>query len=245
MNDPRIADVIDDILKTNDGRKSDVARGLLFNDQVPFVEEVINTTQGPTHDSYQVKVEAVYDIERPGNNFKGPVTNHKLLFHGTPKENVYYMLRDGFKKAILSEKSPFGKGYYFTTCASKALNFTNSKAKDAPEQADEGEISPPEGVQYLFLTEVALGKSKDMTKPERTVSKFMQDATSVYGKGIHRPTEKFEYPGDVPIEVGMELRKDEATSSSFQYDEYVVFNAEQCRHKYLVKVTVVPKNIAL
>uniref|UniRef100_A0A1I7RXP0 DUF3768 domain-containing protein n=1 Tax=Bursaphelenchus xylophilus TaxID=6326 RepID=A0A1I7RXP0_BURXY len=74
MNDPRIAEVLDDILKTNDGRKSDVARGLLFNDQVPFVEEYVNTTHGPTHTGYSIKVEAVYDIERPGA-FKGPVTN--------------------------------------------------------------------------------------------------------------------------------------------------------------------------
>lgn len=35
-----------------------------------------------------------------------------------------------------------------------------------------------------------------------------------------------------------EIKQDPATQSAFQYDEYVVFKPEQCRHKYLVKVRV-------
>uniref|UniRef100_A0A1I7SNF5 Poly [ADP-ribose] polymerase n=1 Tax=Bursaphelenchus xylophilus TaxID=6326 RepID=A0A1I7SNF5_BURXY len=104
--------------------------------------------------------------------------------------NILFFFKFNLSFYFCQEKAAFGKGIYFTNCASKAANLTNPKAKDAPEQADQGEISAPEGTQYLILAEVALGKQKEVTKPEKSISKFMQDATSVYGKGIHRPTEK-------------------------------------------------------
>lgn len=99
-SDPRVAKVLDE-LGANDKHRHTVSVSLLPVDE-PFIQQYIDNTTSPEH-TFKLKVDSVFKITRSGDvEFKRLLPNHKLLFHGTTPENVYPILRDGFRSALSS-----------------------------------------------------------------------------------------------------------------------------------------------
>ncbi|KAI6185740.1 Poly [ADP-ribose] polymerase [Aphelenchoides besseyi] len=223
--DPRIKALLDD-LEANDTHRNAVARSLLPVDD-PMITMYVNNTQGKTHD-FKLRVVEAFEIERPGDReFKNGLANHKLLWHGTQPEHSEAML---------------GAGIYFTNCATKAANYSSSNPNKYQGGADEG--TTPPGFRhygYLFLSEVALGRINEYTDANKQAKRDLRDGNSSYIRGTHRPAGEYTIqnvspPIKVPAAPLVEYNKEKLL-----YDEYVVYYSNQIRHKYLVKVEILPK----
>ncbi|KAI6230010.1 hypothetical protein M3Y99_01109400 [Aphelenchoides fujianensis] len=79
------------------------------------------------------------------------------------------------------------------------------------------------------------------TKANPSAKRDLKEGNSSFGRGTHRPAGEYTIQNVTPpIKVpAAELMKTEETE--FAFDEYAVYAANQIKHKYLVKVEIVPK----
>ncbi|KAI6218662.1 Poly [ADP-ribose] polymerase [Aphelenchoides fujianensis] len=193
------------------------------------------------HD-YRLQIMQTYQIDSPRDeNFDKNIGNHYLLWHGTTKNNVYAILKDGFRWAFASENAMYENGIYFSNCVTKAAGYISESPFKFAGGADDGSVRPNVRTGYLFLSEVALGKMYEYMDGEHDAKLLLNGADSSYGKGSNRPSSwrsvqesgsAFKVPV-APLKFVQKLR--------LHYDEYVVYRATQIRHKFLVKVAVLPK----
>lgn len=160
-----------------------------------------------------------------------------LLWHGSPTTNFYSILKKGL--LIAPPQAPvsgymFGKGIYFADMASKSGNY----------------CSPAPGKPgLLLLCEVALGESNELCHSNYHADKLLAEKHSTKGIGKTYPNEKgyFElfvavYSSRIKIfrEDGTVVPCGEPTqstaNSSLLYNEYIVYNVDQVRIRYLVEV---------
>ncbi|KAI6190393.1 Poly [ADP-ribose] polymerase [Aphelenchoides bicaudatus] len=238
LSDPRVAKVLDE-LGAKDNHRPTVATSLLPVEE-PFIQQYIDNTTSPEH-KYKLQVESVFKITRSGDReFKHLLPNHKLLFHGTTPEAVYPILRDGFRSALSLDTGMFGKGIYFTDCATKAANYTSKDSNKLLGAGDSGDATPGfEKTGYLFLAEVALGRINEYTKADPSAKALLNGADSVYCKGSYQPDGEYvmrETEPKVIIPMG-ELKL--VGDLALKHNEWVVYTSTQIRHMYLVKVQIV------
>lgn len=82
----------------------------------------------------------------------------------------------------------FGKGIYFTDCATKAANYTSKEGNTFFGAGDTGDAKPGfDQTGYLFLSEIALGRVNEYTKAEPNAKAMLNGADSVFGRGSYRP----------------------------------------------------------
>lgn len=116
----------------------------------------------------------------------------------------------------------FGKGVYFADMVSKSANycFTNK--------------NNPTGL--MLLCEVALGNMYELKNSEY-ITKLPAGKHSTIGLGRTRPdpSEYYvdEHGVEMPIGKGIDSGHD---TSSLLYNEFIVYNTEQIRMKYLFKM---------
>jgi poly [ADP-ribose] polymerase 1 len=116
----------------------------------------------------------------------------------------------------------FGKGVYFADMISKSANYCRT-SKDSP-------------IGVMLLCEVALGKmyeiyhAKYMDKPPKGL-----DSTKGVGKFRPNPKENFVTESGLIVPLGTEENV-KITSSSLQYNEFIVYDEHQINIKYMLKV---------
>jgi ankyrin repeat protein/predicted DNA-binding WGR domain protein len=178
-----------------------------------------------SHDYGHPESVKIFGLERKGEterfakHLKTP--NRKLLWHGSRTMNFLGILNKGLK--IAPPEAPttgqlFGKGIYFADTFRKAHSYTEGQTR------------------ILLLCEVALGKSWELTVPQ-TVTSLPEGHLSVKGVGISTPNPKKDVyiPNGMILPLG-ELTQRDNTSKliSLQYDEYVVYNEDQVKVRYMV-----------
>ena len=167
----------------------------------------------------------IFALERKGENERFQkhlkTKNRKLLWHGSRTMNFIGILNKGLK--IAPPEAPptghmFGKGIYFSDSFSKSYNYT-----DTP-------------LHLIILCEVALGKSLEL-KQATYINNLQEGYQSVLGLGINTPDPN----KDVVIPNGMILplgkiiqRNNESNELSLGSNEYVVYNEDQVKIRYLV-----------
>ena len=192
----------------------------------------LKQTHAATHSTYTIELEQAFEVEREGEAaaFAQQMANRQLLWHGSRLTNWCGILSTGLR--IAPPEAPvtgymFGKGVYFANMSSKSANYCFASS------------SSPTGV--MLLCDVALGKQYERLSSEYDADKSCKKAKadSTWGKGKTAP-DKAGYatlPGEpqvtLPMGAGMPSG---VKDSSLLYDEFIVYNTNQIRQKYVLQV---------
>ncbi|CAF3938965.1 unnamed protein product [Rotaria sp. Silwood2] len=195
------------------------------------IEQYMINTHASTHNTYTLKLKELFKVIREGEDDRLQkwlkLQNHQLLWHGSRTTNFAGILSQGLR--IAPPEAPktgymFGKGVYFADMASKSANYCFVKRET------------PEGL--MLLCEVALGKMYECYKSTDLSADKLPTATqSVKGCGQTVPDPKEHYYTDdgvlIPMGRGVNAK---IPQSSLLYNEYIVYNTEQIKVKYLLRI---------
>jgi len=171
----------------------------------------------------EIKVNRVYRLQRKGEADRfikwNSVPNHLLLWHGSGIYNFLGILSEGLRVAPPSAPTSgylYGKGIYFADMLAKSLPYCRNSG-------------------LLLLSEVALGKVHQVTKPTYFEGP-PEDCNSVMALGNSGPdfSDSVVLPNGVRIPLNVPVVLNE--HSKIQYNEYIVYNPSQVRMRYLVQV---------
>ncbi|XP_012936925.2 protein mono-ADP-ribosyltransferase PARP4, partial [Aplysia californica] len=159
-----------------------------------------------------VSVANVFEIWRQEEdmNFRHDLDPKQLLFHCSKVENFVGILSRGLllPKVVVddyggtrTDAGMLGSGIYFASAASTSMKYSMA--------------SKTKGSRLLLVSEVALGRVKDYTSHDTTLTGPPEGYDSTHG-----------------------VSKVKDSSSAFEDDEYVVYNVAQQRLRYLVEFTL-------
>jgi poly [ADP-ribose] polymerase len=167
--------------------------------------------------------------EGEGQRFKAhdKLTNRKLLWHGTSVAVVVAILKSGLR-IMPHSGGRVGKGIYFASENGKSSGYVGVSQ-------DQGK---PIGI--MFLNEVALGNEHSITADNPAFKKAPAGFDSVVARGQTEPDPKDDtsitiegkqitVPAGKPIPTTY-------SSSSFSQSEYLVYQENQCRIRYMLKM---------
>lgn len=200
--------------------------------QFKMVEQYTQNTHGHTHDRYGLEVMEVFDLDRDGekDRFSGAghdkTHNRQLLWHGSRLTNFVGIISQGLR--IAPPEAPvtgymFGKGVYFANMVSKSANYTAATRSNP--------------VACMLLCEVALGDMNELKQADYHASNLPAGKLSTKGLGHNYPDPKGNHvlPDGSVVPLGKEV-KGKIDGGSLLYDEFIVYNVNQIRMKYLVKM---------
>ncbi len=151
--------------------------------------------------------------------------NKKLLWYGASLTNFVNILKNGLE--LPSPQAPtfyymFGKGIYFSDIAIKS--FYNSH--------------PQNKLGLMLLCEVELGNIEERLRADIKLPQTLgNDKNSVKVLGMNYPDDEGNYLVDeVIIPTGKIISEDENKKSYFDFNEYIVYNLEQIKIRYITQV---------
>ncbi|XP_012082790.1 poly [ADP-ribose] polymerase 2 isoform X2 [Jatropha curcas] len=196
----------------------------------------MQNTHAKTHSQYTVDIVQIFEIFREGEaqRFKkfSTVKNRMLLWHGSRLTNWAGILSQGLR--IAPPEAPvtgymFGKGVYFADMFSKSANYCYATAAASA------------GV--LLLCEVALGDMAEQLYANYDADKLPQGKLSTKGVGSTAPdlscAKALEDGVTVPLG---KAKQQEGHKGALLYNEYIVYNVDQIRMRYVVQVNFKYKN---
>ena len=180
--------------------------------------------------SSKIKLNEVFELEekiiehkKKSLNIKNK--NKKLLWYGASLTNFVNILKNGLE--LPSPQAPtfyymFGKGIYFSDIAIKS--FYNSH--------------PQNKLGLMLLCEVELGNIEERLRADIKLPQTLgNDKNSVKVLGMNYPDDEGNYLVDeVIIPTGKIISEDENKKSYFDFNEYIVYNLEQIKIRYITKV---------
>uniref|UniRef100_A0A1I8J6M0 Poly [ADP-ribose] polymerase n=1 Tax=Macrostomum lignano TaxID=282301 RepID=A0A1I8J6M0_9PLAT len=184
------------------------------SEEFSMIDRYLQTTHGPTHSLYTLSLGALFKVQRAPETarFRSDLPNRMLLWHGSRLSNWAGILSQAPATGYM-----FGKGVYFADVSSKSANYLYATR------------SKPTGV--LALCEVALGTSRELNKADYEAAKLPAGFNSVKGIGELTPNPSWPTGAKFPLArlVASNL------STVLNYNEYVVYNVNQLRLRYLVQ----------
>lgn len=185
-----------------------------------IIEQYVNDTQM----NRNLEIREIYQIDRKGEEFRYAkyknLSNRKLLWHGSRITHFASILANGVKIAppeAIVIGCMFGKGLYFTDVIAKAVKYCY------PNQTNNNGL--------ILLCEVALGDSVLCTDSEN-IEELPTDKHSVHGVG-KISTNSHILLKDVIVPTGKPVEHPEV-NTPLNFNEYVVYDNEQVKIKYLV-----------
>lgn len=200
------------------------------SEEFSMIEKYLQNTHAKTHSSYTVDIVQIFRVSREGEDgrfkkFAG-TKNRTLLWHGSRLTNWTGILSQGLR--IAPPEAPvtgymFGKGVYFADMFSKSANYCYSSS------------SAPAGV--LLLCEVALGEMEELLYAKYDADNLPAGKLSTKGIGATAPdlSESLVLDGGVVVPFGKPVQKSSA-KGSLLYNEYIVYNVDQIRMRYVLQV---------
>ncbi|CAF0727501.1 unnamed protein product [Brachionus calyciflorus] len=196
-----------------------------------IIEQYIKKTHASTHNNYNMKLLDVFEAEKPGEKEKfKDLGNRMLLWHGSRLTNWAGILSKGLR--IAPPEAPvtgymFGKGCYFADCSSKSANYCYPTSN--------------KNIGVLSLSEVSLGVCNELKQADYDADKLPKGKSSTKGVGRSEPDKNEWVTLDdgciVPCgKLKNTIDKKDLASYSLLYNEYIVYNVDQVRLRYLVKV---------
>ena len=209
------------------------------------LEHYLTNSSGHTH-SIRYQVQDIFRIERGGENNRFLKQGHKkiqttsdrrLLWHGSRTTNFGGILSQGLR--IAPSEAPvsgymFGKGIYLANMSTKSANYWASYSSG--------------GTGLLLLCEAELGKpSLKLTDPDYDAEERATEngCISTWGVGMTAP-QGWKDAGVIHESLKGVTMPDVSTPPGasdepgvcLQYDEYIVYTAEQVRLRYLFRVSL-------
>jgi poly [ADP-ribose] polymerase len=155
------------------------------------------------------------------------IDNRKLLWHGTNVAVVVAILKSGLR-IMPHSGGRVGKGIYFASENGKSSDYVGLTNK----------TGSPVGI--MFLNEVALGKEHSITVDDSSLKKPPANFDSVVARGSREPDPKDD--ATITIEgkkVTVPTGKPIPTKynpSNFDRSEYLIYQENQCRIRYMLKM---------
>ncbi|TDH71589.1 hypothetical protein CCR75_005239 [Bremia lactucae] len=182
---------------------------------------------------------AVFRVKKPEQEahfamFRN-LSNRRILWHGSHLDNWLGILSEGLRIAppeVTSNGRTFGKGLYFTDKVTKAQAYCHTRPTNSQNQC------------VLALSEVALGKSKEMVNSDDRAKIYVHTRAgghakencnySCHGLGSCRPDtagEFVDFHGTI-WPVGKCVHPEERTD--MHHSEYIIYNPHQTRMRFVV-----------
>jgi poly [ADP-ribose] polymerase len=191
------------------------------------LETYVKNTHGNTHSYYTLEVQDIFRVDKSGESekFVKNIKNNMLLWHGSRLTNWVGILSQGLR--IAPPEAPvsgymFGKGVYFADMVSKSANYCFT--------------SKDNNTGILLLCDVAVGNYNEKIHSDYNASNLPKGKHSTKGCGLTAPPEKSYITLEgckVPIGQGEKVN---INGGYLQYNEYIVYNTNQIRMKFLLKV---------
>lgn len=191
--------------------------------------QMIKNAFDSTNSGHNCQIERIFQIQRnaeeANRNGHEPfyrLGNHQLLWHGTRITNVHQILTYGIKIAppqALTTGWRLGKGVYFTDAVAEAMKHCH--------------VNESKNIGVILLYEVALGNPKKYYHPENVVE-LPDGHHSAHGVAEISPQSTERIYGEVFIHSGP-MKKDYDINTDIDYNEFVVYNEQQVKLKYLVQ----------
>uniref|UniRef100_A0A6F9DNV9 Poly [ADP-ribose] polymerase n=1 Tax=Phallusia mammillata TaxID=59560 RepID=A0A6F9DNV9_9ASCI len=195
-----------------------------------LIQLYASNTHASTHRNYNLKVENVFSVckSEADKTFRTDLGNCMLLWHGSRLTNWCSILQQGLRIAPPEAPSTgymFGKGVYFADMVSKSANYCFASTRQS--------------TGFVLLCDVALGNTCDKLAADYEADKMPSGFHATKGLGKTQPNPKENLitdNGKVVVPCGKPVTVNEAKSSALLYNEYVVYNVNQIRPRYLVQL---------
>ncbi|KAK7269676.1 hypothetical protein RIF29_22410 [Crotalaria pallida] len=199
-------------------------------EEFSMIEKYMKNTHAKTHSNYTVEIVQIFRVSKEGEaeRFKkfSRTKNRMLLWHGSRLTNWTGILSQGLR--IAPPEAPvtgymFGKGVYFADMFSKSANYCY-----ATKTAKDG---------VLLLCEVALGEMAELLNANYDADKLPEGKLSTKGVGGTAPdfSEAQAHEDGLIVPLG-KPKNNSGIKGSLLYNEYIVYNVEQVRMRYVVHV---------
>ncbi|XP_037358824.1 poly [ADP-ribose] polymerase 2 [Talpa occidentalis] len=200
------------------------------SNEFKVISQYLQSTHAPTHSDYTMTLLDVFEVEKEGEKeaFREDLHNRMLLWHGSRLSNWVGILSHGLR--IAPAEAPitgymFGKGIYFADMSSKSANYCfASRLKD---------------IGLLLLSEVALGQCNELLEANPEAEGLLQGKHSTKGMGkmAPSPTASITLNGStVPLGPASDTGILNPDGYTLNYNEFIVYNPNQVRMRYLLKV---------
>uniref|UniRef100_UPI0005C83067 poly [ADP-ribose] polymerase 2 n=1 Tax=Fragaria vesca subsp. vesca TaxID=101020 RepID=UPI0005C83067 len=199
------------------------------SDEFDMVSKYLHNTHAKTHSNYTVDIVQIFRASREGEAERYrkflSMKNRMLLWHGSRLTNWAGILSQGLR--IAPPEAPvtgymFGKGIYFADMFSKSANYCYAKN------------SIKAGV--LLLCEVALGDMAELLTAKYDADKLPEGKLSTKGVGGTEPDLSEAQLLEDGVMVPLGKPKENPRKGALLYNEYIVYNVDQIRMRYVVQV---------
>lgn len=116
----------------------------------------------------------------------------------------------------------FGKGIYFADSVSKSANYCCANRNNT--------------TALILLCDVSLGKWQELTKADYNANELPENHYSTKGVGRVAPSKSTEF-NDVKVPLGP--MEELNIKSDLIYNEYIVYDVNQVKLKYLIKIAFI------
>jgi len=195
-----------------------------------MVKTYLDNTKGSSGWSYNrlelidaFKIERHGEAERYNPNGYG---NKMLLWHGSRFSNFVGILSQGLR--IAPAEAPktgynFDKGVYLASMAEKSSAYCCANISN--------------NVGLLLLCEAALGNTKVYSSFYEDAANLPKGCHSTHGMGTRTPdpSKSVKLDGDITVPSGPVINNPDSRAG-IGHDEYVVYNVNQVKIRYLLKV---------
>jgi hypothetical protein len=193
---------------------------------ISLIQHYVESTSGATH-NFKIKINKIYEIDRKGEKERfekfDSMPNHQLLFHGSRLANFVSILSNGLRinpaPTVVRTGAMFGSaGVYFANASTKSAGYTGA-TKNC----------------LMLLAEVALGNTYNLIKSQ-FITTLPQGLNSTWGQGINTPDpSKRKMLDNVPVPCGPLIHSN-IPNAHLNYDEFIVYDHDQIKLKYLLWV---------
>jgi len=191
------------------------------------IEEFTKNSYDHDHGHQKLKILDLFEVERHGEDAKYTKNLPKkfLLWHGSRVSNFVGILSQGLRiappEAPLTDAGWFGKGAYFADMVSVSTDYCHTYLTD--------------NTGLLLICEVAMGKWQECLQITPSASNLPKGINSTKALGTRGPSaDSFKtFEGDVELPLGKVI--DTKAKSSLYHNEYVVYNTNQCKLRYVLK----------
>ncbi|PUZ56698.1 hypothetical protein GQ55_5G348500 [Panicum hallii var. hallii] len=201
------------------------------SEEYSMIKAYLMNTHGKTHSGYTVDIVQIFKVSRHGETERfqkfASTGNRMLLWHGSRLSNWTGILSQGLR--IAPPEAPvtgymFGKGVYFADMFSKSANYCY-----ASEASRSG---------VLLLCEVALGDMNELLDADYDANNLPKGKLSTKGVGQTAPDLSESKTTDDGVVVPLGKPKQEPSKrGSLLYNEYIVYNVDQIRMRYVLHVS--------
>ncbi|KAL6884697.1 hypothetical protein ACP4OV_010633 [Aristida adscensionis] len=200
-------------------------------EEYSMIKAYLINTHGKTHSGYSVDIVQIFKVSRHGETERFQKFtnsgNRMLLWHGSRLSNWAGIFSQGLR--IAPPEAPvsgymFGKGVYFADMFSKSANYCY-----ASEACRSG---------VLLLCEVALGDMNELLHADYNANNLPNGKLSTKGVGQTAPDLSESKITDDGLVVPLGKPKQEPSKrGSLLYNEYIVYNVDQIRMRYVLHVS--------